>query len=214
MFKWKFPCLRFELQCFNRPWVSGHCLVWLRNYVWKLCGSVLVSCGEMNDLHLHRASTLTLHRKWTWGVSRQLGTVFPDSLKVEGGWKHVVPWSSSGLQKVPLHCAMSLQTHSIWFWFCLWVWVLDGQPTCASAEKLEKVFQKNTALCCSARVFCFFTVSLFSFLTCISINALSSPVWLPTSNSLFNLNFRKTFAIRHLLKHCEVSLSLIRRRCR
>ena len=168
----------------------------------------------MNDLHLHRASALTLHRKWTWGVSRQLGAIFPDSLKAEGGREHVVPWSSSGLQKVPLHCAVSLQTHSVWLWFCLWVWVLDGHPTYASAEKLEKDFQKNTALCCSARVFCFFTGSLFSFLTCISVNALSSPVWLPTSHSPFNLNFRKTFEISHLLKHCEVSLSLIRRRCR
>ena len=87
--------------------------------------------------------------------------------------------------------------------------MLDGHPTCASAEKLEKDFQKNTALCCSARVFCFFTGCLFSFLNCISVNALSSPVWLPTSHSLFNLNFRKTFAISHLLKHCEVFLRVL-----
>lgn len=76
-------------------------------------------------------------------------------------------------------------------------------------KKLEKDFQKNTALCCSARVFCFFTGSLLSFLTCISVNALSLPVWLPTRHSLFNLNFRKTFVISHLLKHCEVFLNQV-----
>lgn len=84
-----------------------------------------------------------------------------------------------------------------------------GTPHALLQKKLEKDFQKNTALCCSARVFCFFTGSLLSFLTCISVNALSLPVWLPTRHSLFNLNFRKTFVISHLLKHCEVFLNQV-----
>ena len=167
----------------------------------------------MNDLQLHRASAVTLTGN-ELGVSADnwaLSSQTPWRWKVDGStWFHGAAQISRRF-----HCIVPcLCRHTQFGSDSVWVWVLDGQPTWASAEKLEKVFQKNTALCCSARVFCFFTVSLFSFLTCISINALSSPVWLPTSHSLFNLNFRKTFAIRHLLKHCEVSLSLIRRRCR
>ena len=53
---------------------------------------------------------------------------------------------------------------------------LVGSPTCVCTETNKLFRRRNAALGCSVRALLLFTVFLFPFLTCVSLNALSSPV--------------------------------------